>query len=45
MGSTSMDSTTIHLRDIKELRLARHWSQEQLAEMSGLSVRIIGCCF
>lgn len=41
MGSTSMDSTTIHLRDIKELRLARHWSQEQLAEMSGLSVRTI----
>ena len=26
---------------IKELRLARHWSQEQLSEFSGLSVRTI----
>ena len=26
---------------IRELRLARGWSQEQLAELSGLSVRTI----
>src|SRR5476651_336031 len=32
---------TINLRDIKNLRLERHWSQDQLAEMSGLSVRTI----
>ena len=32
---------TINLRDIKNLRLERHWSQEQLAEMSGLSIRTI----
>ena len=31
----------INLRDVKQLRLDRHWSQEQLAEMSGLSVRTI----
>ena len=31
----------INLRDIKELRLERHWSQDQLAEMSGLSIRTI----
>lgn len=36
-----MDSNTTNLRDIKKLRLERHWSQEQLAEMSGLSVRTI----
>ncbi|MBW1294811.1 XRE family transcriptional regulator [Aquimarina litoralis] len=37
-----MDSTnTINLRDIKKMRLERHWSQEQLAEMSGLSIRTI----
>ena len=36
-----MDSNKINLRDIKKLRLERHWSQEQLAEMSGLSVRTI----
>jgi transcriptional regulator with XRE-family HTH domain len=36
--------TTPHtpsLRDLKEIRLDRHWSQEQLAEMSGLSIRSI----
>jgi transcriptional regulator with XRE-family HTH domain len=32
---------TINLRDIKEMRLERHWSQDQLAEMSGLSIRTI----
>jgi len=32
---------TIGLRDIKKLRIERHWSQEQLAEMSGLSIRTI----
>lgn len=36
-----MNSNTTNLRDIKEMRLARHWSQEQLAEMSGLSIRTI----
>ena len=36
-----MDANTINLRDIKKMRLERHWSQEQLAEMSGLSIRTI----
>jgi len=38
-----MNSTTIttNLRDIKKMRLERHWPQDQLAEMSGLSVRTI----
>ncbi|MDY8137503.1 helix-turn-helix domain-containing protein [Aquimarina sp. 2201CG5-10] len=36
-----MDSNTTSLRDIKKMRLERHWSQEQLAEMSGLSIRTI----
>jgi len=36
-----MDYETINLRDIKEMRLLRHWSQDQLAEMSGLSIRTI----
>jgi transcriptional regulator with XRE-family HTH domain len=36
-----MDSDKIILRDIKEMRLERHWSQDQLAEMSGLSIRTI----
>jgi len=36
-----MDRGTINLRDIKEMRLERHWSQDQLAEMSGLSIRTI----
>jgi transcriptional regulator with XRE-family HTH domain len=36
-----MNSNTTNLRDIKKLRLERHWSQEQLAEMSGLSIRTI----
>lgn len=36
-----MDSNTSNLRDIKKMRLERHWSQEQLAEMSGLSIRTI----
>ena len=36
-----MDSKTNNVRDIKEMRLERHWSQEQLAEMSGLSIRTI----
>lgn len=36
-----MDSNTTNLRDIKKLRLERHWSQEQLAQMSGLSIRTI----
>lgn len=36
-----MNLDTINLRDIKEMRLERHWSQDQLAEMSGLSIRTI----
>jgi transcriptional regulator with XRE-family HTH domain len=36
-----MNSKTVSLRDIKEMRLERHWSQDQLAEMSGLSIRTI----
>jgi transcriptional regulator with XRE-family HTH domain len=37
----NMKPTTINLRDLKEMRLQRHWSQDQLAEMSGLSIRTI----
>ena len=36
-----MNSDTINLRDIKKMRLERHWSQDQLAEISGLSIRTI----
>ena len=36
-----MNADKINLREIKEMRLNRHWSQEQLAEMSGLSIRTI----
>lgn len=36
-----MNPKSINLRDIKEMRLERHWSQDQLAEMSGLSIRTI----
>jgi transcriptional regulator with XRE-family HTH domain len=36
-----MNPNTINVRDIKKMRLERHWSQEQLAEMSGLSIRTI----
>ena len=36
-----MNPNTINLRDIKKMRLERHWSQDQLAEMSGLSIRTI----
>nr|WP_321236760.1 helix-turn-helix domain-containing protein [uncultured Psychroserpens sp.] len=36
-----MTTDTINLRDIKTMRLERHWSQDQLAEMSGLSIRTI----
>ena len=36
-----MKSKIINLRNIKRLRLERHWSQDQLAEMSGLSIRTI----
>ena len=38
---TTTTTTTTNLRDIKKMRLERHWSQDQLAEMSGLSVRTI----
>lgn len=37
----TMNSDTINVRDIKKMRLERHWSQEQLAAMSGLSIRTI----
>ncbi len=36
-----MNHYTINLRDIKKMRLDRHWSQDQLAEMSRLSIRTI----
>ena len=36
-----MNPNTTNLRDIKKIRLERHWSQDQLAEMSGLSIRTI----
>ena len=36
-----MNPNIINLRDIKKMRLERHWSQDQLAEMSGLSIRTI----
>lgn len=36
-----MKTNTINLRDIKKMRLERHWSQDQLSEMSGLSIRTI----
>ncbi len=36
-----MNPNTINLRDIKKMRLERHWSQDQLAEISGLSIRTI----
>lgn len=36
-----MEKSAINLRDIKRLRVGWHWSQEQLAEMSGLNVRTI----
>jgi transcriptional regulator with XRE-family HTH domain len=36
-----MKFETINLRDLKKMRLQRHWSQDQLAEMSGLSIRTI----
>ena len=36
-----MNSETKNLRDLKKMRLDRQWSQEQLAEMSGLSIRTI----
>ena len=36
-----MSSNSIDIKDLKKMRLERHWSQEQLAEMSGLSIRTI----
>lgn len=36
-----MNSDTINLREVKKMRLERHWSQDQLADMSGLSIRTI----
>lgn len=36
-----MENKSVSLIDIKKLRLERHWSQAQLAELSGLSIRTI----
>ena len=36
-----MNPDTINLREIKKMRLERHWSQDQLAAMSGLNIRTI----
>ena len=36
-----MNPSTMNIRDIKKMRLERHWSQDQLAEMSGLSIRTV----
>ncbi|MFY0594386.1 helix-turn-helix domain-containing protein [Roseivirga sp.] len=36
-----MGRNTWDLKQLKNLRLARHWSQEELAESSGLSTRTI----
>ncbi|MBI9035868.1 MAG: helix-turn-helix transcriptional regulator [Bacteroidales bacterium] len=36
-----MQKDSLSLSDIKKLRLERHWSQEQLSELSGLSTRTI----
>lgn len=36
-----MKPETLNVKDLKKMRLERHWSQEQLATMSGLSVRTI----
>ncbi len=36
-----MIPNTANLRDLKKMRLERHWSQDQLADMSGLSIRTI----
>jgi transcriptional regulator with XRE-family HTH domain len=36
-----MNHTKMNLKDTKKMRLERHWSQDQLAEMCGLSVRTL----
>jgi transcriptional regulator with XRE-family HTH domain len=36
-----MNPDTINLRGTKKMRFERHWSKDQLAEMSGLSIRTI----
>ena len=36
-----MNPNTTNLRDIKKMRLERHWLQDRLAEMSGLNIRTI----
>jgi transcriptional regulator with XRE-family HTH domain len=36
-----MNNDTSNLRDIKKMRLERHWTQDQLSEMSGVSIRTI----
>lgn len=36
-----MNPKPINLRDIKKMRLERHWLQDRLAEMSGLNIRTI----
>ena len=34
-----MNPNTINLRDVKKLKFERHWSQNQLSDMSGLSIK------
>ncbi|WP_299159077.1 helix-turn-helix transcriptional regulator [uncultured Tenacibaculum sp.] len=41
MPTEEFKKETVTIRDLKKMRLARHWSQEQLATMSGLSIRTI----
>lgn len=36
-----MNPDSMNIGDLKKMRLNRHWSQEQLAAMSGLSIRTI----
>lgn len=41
MNPDTMNPDTMNVREVKKMRLERHWSQDQLAEMSGLSIRTI----
>lgn len=36
-----MEANNMNLHELKKMRLERHWSQEQLAVMAGLSIRTI----
>ncbi|MFT5862013.1 MAG: transcriptional regulator with XRE-family HTH domain [Flavobacteriales bacterium] len=37
----TIETDNVNVRDLKQMRLERHWSQDQLAAMSGLSIRTI----